>query len=254
MKLFRIIFFIFLLLLPNSIEAQSQLHVVTLAAPPMVMVENDKITGMAVELATAGLRRAGFEPFIETAPWQRAVYMAQHGFADALFYAVYNEERARHFHYPDIPLFTIDLVALKRAENSMVFTSDYQGLSRWKIGIGRGFAYGPKLEKFLDRAKFKKIEVATSNELNFKKLMDSRIDILVADKALAHYLMAQAETPGKADFLRDENGEIVIIDQMEAYLVFSRKTSTAHDAQLFTDALESMKTEGTYQAIINKYQ
>jgi len=220
----------------------------------MVMVEENIITGLAADLATEGLKRAGFEPYIEIAPWSRAVYMAQHGFADALFYAVYNEERKEYFHYPETPLFTIDLVALKRTENSIVVTPEHQGLSHLKLGIGRGFAYGPKLQEFIDKAQFAKVETTTSNDINFKKLMDNRIDILVADKVLAHYFLKQPENLGRADFVRDENGETVIFDQLKAYLVFSRKTSAANDALHFSEALESMMTDGTYQAIINNYQ
>lgn len=251
---YSILILAILLIGSSTTAGQSRLHVMTLEAPPMVIVDDDTITGMAADLAVAGLIRAGFEPFIEIAPWQRAVYMTRHGLADALFYAVYNDERAKYFHYPEIPLFTIDLVALKRTDSDIVITPDFKGLNRWNLGIGRGFAYGPKLQKFMDKARFNRIEPTTSNDLNFRKLLDNRIDILVADKALARYFLEQKESLGRADYVRNQNGEIYVFDQLKAYLVFSRKTSTALDAKHFTEALESMIEEGTYQKIIDKYQ
>lgn len=228
--------------------------VVTLDAPPMVIVEKEKLTGMAVELAQKAFERAGYVPKIQIAPWSRAVYMTKHGLADALFYAVYNDERAQYFYYPDSSLFTIDLVALKRKGTDIVIAPNAPSLKRWVLGIGRGFAYGPKFFKFIERAEFKKVEETASNDLNFKKLLDHRIDMLVADKALARYFLEQPETQGRAEYVRDEKGRVAIFDSMDAFMVFSKEASSAEDARRFSDALETMKYDGTYHSIVDRYQ
>ncbi|MGL1863194.1 MAG: transporter substrate-binding domain-containing protein [Pseudodesulfovibrio sp.] len=230
------------------------LFVVTLDAPPMVIVNDDGLSGMAAELARESLLRAGFDPVFQIAPWKRAVYMTVNGDTDALFYAVFNEERDKVFHYPKVPLFKIEIVALKRAKSAVVITPDLKGLEKWVIGIGRGFAYGPKVMEFIDRAGFKKVEVTASNDINFGKLMDHRIDLLLADKNLARYFRDKPGMGGETDFVRDEEGEIVVLNSMDVYLVFSKKTRSAEDAARLSDALNAMKADGTYLSILRRYQ
>jgi len=254
--MFRIILYIFaaLILLPLAATAQTKLRIVTLEAAPMVMVKDGEIYGMAAELAHEALLRMDVEPQIEIAPWTRAVYMAKHGLADGLFYAVYNEERAKYFHYPRVPLFTVDIIALKRTKSSVIVPPDYSGLTRWKLGVGRGYSYGEKLQDFIEKARFSKVEETASNALNFKKLLDHRIDLLIADRALARYFIEMPEHQGKADFVRNEQGDVMIFDKRKVYLVFSKITTTALDAERLSKALESMKEDGSYQKIIAKYQ
>lgn len=242
----------FVMTVPAS--AGEELHVATLDAPPMVIVKGDEITGMAADLARAALERAGYEPTIDVVPWKRAVHMASLGDADALFYAVHNDEREKVFHYPSVPLFRIDIVALKQKDSAIVVFPPYQGLKRWTIGLGRGFAYGPKVMDIVDQADFKKVEITASNDLNFMKLLEYRIDILLADRTLAQHLRNKPEAKGQVDFVLDDKGEIVVFDSMDVYLVFSRKTRRAEDAKRLSDALEAMKADGSYQAIVDRYQ
>ncbi len=238
----------------TNVAAGDKLHVVTMLAPPRIMVIDDVITGMAADLAKEALARAGYDAVIQLVPWKRAVYMASTGLADALFYPLYTEERAKVFHYPATPLFSIDLVALRRADADIVIRPGYKGLRGLVLGVGRGFVYGPKALKLIDRAHFKKVESTASNDLGFRKLLDNRIDMLLMDRTLAQHFLNQPATLGKADYVRDEQGRIAILDSKNGYMVFSKRTTSAMDAERFNNALESMKEDGSYQAIISKYQ
>jgi len=241
-------------LLPCASEADSRLKVVTLDAPPMVIDRNGELSGLALEVTVEGLKRAGYEADIILAPWKRAVYMARHGDADALFFAVFNEKRTLYFHYPETPLFLIDLVLIKRVESNIIIRKNRKGLDKLVLGMGRGFAYGPKVEEFIRQAAFQSVDETSSNAINFSKLIDGRIDLLVADKALARHLMEQPWATGMTDYVRDEKGEIAVLDTHKAYLVFSRKRQSEATAKRFSQALDSMKADGTYNAILQKYQ
>lgn len=243
-----------LVLFPSTARAEDFIRVVSLEAPPMVMEEDGQVSGMAAELALEGLERAGYEVELTLTPWVRAVYMAKHGLADALFYAVYNDDRAKLFYYPQQPLFTVDVVALKRTKARIVINSEYTGLNDWVLGKGRGFAYGPKVLDFVDRAHFKRVEEASSNDTNFKKLLDSRIDILLVDRVLARYFMEKPDSLGLTEIVKDEEGNIAVLDSMAAYLIFSKVTQEKQDADRFSEALKSMIEDGSYQTILNRYQ
>ena len=235
--------------------AQDMLHVVTMNAPPMVIVREDGLTGMAADLAQEALSRAGFKYRIEIAPWKRAVYMASVGLADALFYPLYSEERAKVFYYPSTPLFSIDLVALRRADSGVTIRPpDYKGLENYTLGVGRGFNYGLKAKEIIRKAGFKRIEETAFNKQGFQQLLSGRVDLMLIDRTLASYFLKLPETRGKADYTRDEQGGMQILDSRDGYMVFSRKTTTAEDAERFSRALDAMKLDGTYQAIVDKYQ
>ncbi len=208
---------------------------------------------MAIELAQEGLKRAGFAPDIEIMPWKRAVFMAKEGEADALFYAVLNKERTRFFHYPETPLFTLQVVALKRAKSTIEINhGNYDNLNRWTLGVGRGFSYGAKVRYFIQAAQFERVESTTSNEINVSKLLDNRVDLILIDRALGRSFIDKHRE--KLEFVTDSTGNIAILDSHNAYLVFSKKTRTERDAVNFSKALRSMKEDGTYQEILARYQ
>lgn len=241
-----------LLLLPCMSMAAEPLHVVTLDAPPMVVATESGITGLAAELANEGLKRAGYLPDIELMPWKRAVFMAKEGRVDALFYAVFNKERDYYFYYPNVPLFQIEIVALKRMHNKLEIDPDADNLDRWRIGIGRGYSYGPKVEKFIDKAGFRRVELTASNDINVTKLLENRVDIVLVDRALGRYFIEKYSK--KLEFVTNSSGELVILDSRSAYLVFSKKTRTQRDAERFSEALRSMMADGTYDEILSRYQ
>lgn len=220
----------------------------------MVVSVEDGFTGMAAELAIMALARAGYDTELEIAPWVRAVYMAETGDADALFYASRTPEREKVFHYPELPLFTVEIVALKRAGSKLVINSNYSGLSDNVLGVGRGFAYGPKSKELIQRAHFKEVQTTASNDLNFEKLLDRRIDMLLVDKALARFFMEKPGAVGKSDYVRDSEGAVVVLDSLSVYLVFSKATMTADDAVRLNQALKSMQDDGSFQEVINRYQ
>lgn len=250
-----VVFFLFILLLiPTDAMVKGPLHVVSMVAPPMVMVKDGQITGMAADLAREGLKRAGYDYVIQLVPWKRAVNMVKAGSADALFYPIYTDERAGFFYYPATPLFSIDLVALKRADSDIVIRPGYEGLHTAVLGVGRGFKYGPKAQELLEKAHFKRVEETATNELGFRKLLAGRIDLMLMDRTLARHFLDLPETFGQADFVRDEQGRLLILDSKNGYMVFSRKTSSSVDADKFDRALESMKQDGSYQIIIDRYQ
>ncbi|QGY40195.1 transporter substrate-binding domain-containing protein [Pseudodesulfovibrio cashew] len=244
----------FLVLLPVPGWGAEYLHVISMVAPPRVMLIDGEVTGMAADLVKEGLTRAGYQFDIELVPWKRALYMIQSGTADALFYPIFTKERTEYFHYSPTPLFRIGLAALKRADSDIVIRPDFGGLDHLVLGIGLGFQYGPKGKEFMEKAHFVKIEATSSNNLGFLKLLDGRIDLLLMDSTLATHYLKQRSTLGKVDFARDEQGRIAILDYREGYLVFSRKTATAVDAANFSKALDSMIRDGTYDDIVNRYK
>ncbi len=230
------------------------LRVVTLYAPPMAFEERGEVVGLAADLVRKGLTRMGHNVEISIVPWTRAIFMTRHGDADAIFYAVKNKEREAWFHYPEEHLVKETTVLLKRAGSYMGWNSDEQDYSRIRLGTGRGYYYGPKLNKFLETTPFSAVEEATSIDLNFAKLKEGRIDLFLADLYLVKYFMRTHNHNEAVEIVPNNDGTPLILDSVKSYLAFSKTTMPASIAEEFSQELSQMKKDGTYENIISQYR
>lgn len=230
-----------------------ELHVVTLYSPPLAYEKNNNVTGIGTEIVREGLKRIGVDVNFTIMPWKRALFMARFGEADAIFYAVKNKEREKWFHYPEEPLVVEATVPMRRAGESVVISPDRFHYRHYRLGIGRGYYYGPKLKRFLDRATFAKVEEATTIESNFNKLIEGRIDVFLADSILAKHFIKKRSARDLVEIVKDADGKPVILDSVDSFLAFSKETVEPDIAVRFSDALKGMKKDGTYDRIFETF-
>lgn len=242
---------LFLTILPAQADT---LRIVTLFSPPIAYEREKNVHGLGADLVREGLARIGHEAAITIMPWKRAVFMARFGEADAIFYLVKNTEREQWFHYPEEHLINETTVLLKRAKERINITTDRHNYPNIRLGIGRGYYYGPKLKSFLNDSTFESVEEATTIETNFVKLLEKRIDVFLADQILAEYFIRKRASKGHVDFVANEEGTPLILDSVKSYLAFSKETMPRKMADDFSRALREMKEDGTYDRIINKYR
>jgi len=230
------------------------LRVVTLYSPPLAYEDKGKVTGFAAELVREGLKRMGYEADISILPWKRAVFMTRFGEADAIFYAVRNEEREAWFHYPEESLVEEATVSVKRAGEDVVLEPGKFYYPRFRLGIGLGYYYGPQLRKFIELSRFVKIEEAPTIEDNFCKLVEGRIDVFLADLNVVRHFIKKRASQGLVEIVMDGHGEPIILDSVDSFLAFSRETTTREVADQFSAILQEMKCDGTYERILDEYR
>lgn len=230
------------------------LHIVTLYSPPLAYERNGRVTGFATDVVREGLRRMGHTAHIEITPWTRAVFMTRFGEADALFYAIRNSEREQWFHYPEEFLVEETTILLKRAAEDIEIRKDKRDYPNIRLGIGRGYYYGPNLEQFIETSTFRSVEEATTIEMNFDKLLEKRIDVFLADRHLVEYFIRKHASQGLVRPILDDDGEPLIMDSSRAYLAFSRETMSQEMADEFSRVLTEMKRDGTYEHILDGYR
>jgi len=252
-KLLACLSFTALLLTASPVFAE-ELSIVTLYSPPLAYEKGGVVKGMATEIVQEALRRMGIKASFSIMPWTRAVFMTRFGEADAIYYAVRNKEREDWFHYPDVALLTEATVMVKRKGQNVSITANRYNYESYRIGIERGYYYGPKLENFLNKSKFSKVEEATTIESNFSKLIQGRIDIFLADHTLANYFLKKQSANSLVEIVCDEAGDPIMLDAVASYLAFSKKTINKEVAEAFSRELAKMKQDGTYYTIVNKYR
>nr|WP_239057306.1 transporter substrate-binding domain-containing protein [Desulfovibrio sp. JC010] len=240
------------MLFPSVLHAE-ELIFVTLDTPPQTYLENGKPTGFLVEIVTEAARRAGYTPDIRVVPWKRAMAMVKKGKADAVFNAGYNEERAEFLRYPETTLITEKVVAVRSAGSDVYFSPDFAGAEKYIGGVGRGFYYGPKVDRALKENRFKRIEEVPNLDLNTKKLLLGRIDFFFADYYPVLNFLNDNNLLGKLEtILEPKSGLPLVYSQSDTYLAFSRKKHPAAFKKVSAE-LKKMKREGVYRKIISKY-
>ncbi len=232
-----------LTVLSVSCVSATEITIVTDDFPPFNYVLNGQVVGMATEVVQAVLKEAGFQAEIDTYPWARAYNMALED-ENVLIYCIRRiKKRETLFKWVGTiaprktylyKLKTRADIVLKTLDDAKVYT----------IGCVREDA---KLQ-YLEGKGFTITEIVTQEEQNIKKLQVERIELTPYDELAFVYKVKELDLNldsfEKAYFMDDISGE--------TYMAFSQHTSDVL-VESFRQALETIKSNGTYEKILQKY-
>lgn len=225
----------------NSASAQP-LTIYTEDWPPASFIENDKVSGMVVEMVQALQARIGSREPIQLVPWMRG-------------YKALLEE-------PNIMLFTLGRSAER--EKLMIMLGPVAisntALYTRKGHAARLLAMGDRLYQqpvgayrgsvFADAAKkkgFMRFDLAPTPQMTANKLLARRFDLWVEGS------IAVPSVLKKIGHSSNEIEKVMILESLELYLAFSTQTS-ARTIKEWEDALIWLKKDGQFQKIHHKWQ
>ncbi len=215
--------------------------------PPHEDIFNLEAPGFCTEVVREVFKRMGVAITIAEYPWSRAVDFVFKGRNDALFCALFTEERAKFCHYPEESIATLEYLLFIKKENAgtLKFNS-YDDLKGKRIGIVRAFAYPLEFLNFIETEK--NAQAVENDLLNFQKLMAGRIDYAIADNANGMLIIQEMGLTGQ--IVPIVSREIL---KSDLNLIFSKKTVAESFVKRFSDALKVFKTEEAYGKIWEKY-
>lgn len=176
-----------------------------------------------IELAVASREAWGGMPFVSTPEREKKFF-----FSDVLY-----ERQTRFFYYsPDGKPKDIHFNTL----------SDLKG---YRIGAVRGYYY----EKVLEEAGIQ-AEYVPNEELNWRKLRIGRVDLVIAPEYNGVYLL-RTLFPQDADKFFALPGAL---DRVGTHLIASKEYPDARKLlDSFNAALKTIKENGVYQRVVDKY-
>ena len=132
--------------------------------------------GKMSALTAAAFKAAGHNPTISFIPWPRAMKEVLEGKSDIVMGAYFSEERAEVYNYSNV-VFHIDtgLIVRPGLDVGEKTFDAMRELLPYKIGIVRGYA---NTEEF-DAAEYLDKHIASTPNLNIRKLFRGRIDMMV---------------------------------------------------------------------------
>lgn len=200
--------------------------------------------GYMAEITKEALSRVGYTMEIHFVPWKRALHDVETGYYNALFGSYYNADRVEWLAYTD-PVDAGQLVFFAKKENKITWNNLYD-LKDYVIGTMQGYHYTDEF----NNAGYLKRESVRKLELNIKKLLDDRIDLVCASRKVFLYAV-NTNYPKALD-------QIWIVPKPlathEIYHGFSKKDPNYfHYTLEFNKGLQIIKADGTFDAILKKH-
>jgi polar amino acid transport system substrate-binding protein len=232
-----------LLLLPLSAMAAEALRLVADPWPPF-NDQNLLNNGLASDLVSTALARAGYPTTYAEVPWARAVQGLQRGTYDVVVSAWYADDRAT-FGYFSQP-YLINRIRFLQRKGSAIQFSQLSDLYAHSIAVVRGYAYGSQFDQ---DNQLHKVEVG-GFAMGARMLHARRVQLTLEDEIVARYHLRRelVELKDELEFLPQplsENGLHILVSRQHP--------QHRQIAKAFNQAIEAMRADGSYAAIFQRH-
>jgi len=252
---------LFILLLSASFSLGSILKVMAYEYRPYMYEENNKIKGIVIDVVKEVFRRMDQPISIRFVTWTNALRNIKSGNFDALTLIYKNKEREKYGDYSTAVLIPQEMTFFVRNDSKITFDGDLEKLKNYKIGVIRGFSYGPIFDAAVANGVLK-VDKTRSLKQNVSKLLVGRYDILIDGKyVVLDELTAINKKEANSIVKKMSNTKYKYalkkltpsIETMLAYMMFSKKNKLTKIRDEFDLTLMKMKKEGSYQKILESY-
>ncbi|WP_068827392.1 substrate-binding periplasmic protein [Pseudomonas sp. BMS12] len=169
------------LLLGQSVAAE-HLRLVGDAWPPFTDTALSR-SGLAVDLVSSALRRAGHSTEYVQVPWARVLLGLQQGDYDIIVAAWYSDERSRYGLYSK-PYLSNRVRFLRRSGSSIEFHG-LDSLLPHSIAVVRGYSYAPEFDADSRLHKVPVLEFA----MGARMLAAGRVQLTLEDELVGQYYL-----------------------------------------------------------------
>ena len=209
---------------------------------PYTAWRNGQIVGMSADIVRAAFATSHTPIELTSYPYARCMELARRGALAACFNTTPDSRIAAQFLLPKEMLFSDDILLWARSGSPPV---DLDGLAGKRIALTIGYTYG---EQFDARKDIQRVPVR--QDLNgFLMLQRGRVDYMVAFRGTAQALIQ--ENPQ----LEDQFVALTTVHRSQLYLSFSRHNPQAPELlQRFDQGMRQIKSDGSYQKIIDHWQ
>jgi polar amino acid transport system substrate-binding protein len=231
------------LLLLTQYAAAEKLRLVADAWPPFTdatLVNG----GLATDIVSTALARAGYASDFEQVPWARALLGVGEGRYDVLVNAWYNEERTKLGQFSDEYL--LNRVRFIKRKDAPIEYNNLQQLHTYPIAVVRGYAYS---SEFDEDAALQKVPVHNF-AMAVRMLAADRVKLTLEDEYVARYYLAResAKVRNSVEFLPKP------LSENSLHILVSLK-NPEHEQIVagFDREIAAMKVDGSYERLMRQH-
>ena len=241
-RLHRAFALIGLLLLAHSAAAE-KLRLVADAWPPFTdatLVSG----GLATDIVSTALARAGYASDFEQVPWARALLGVGEGRYDVLVNAWYTEERTKLGQFSGEYL--LNRVRFLKRKDVPIEFNNLQQLHTYPIAVVRGYAYSPEFDEDVSLQKVPVHNFAMA----VRMVAADRVKLTLEDEYVARYYLAResAKVRNSVEFLPKP------LSENSLHILVSLK-NPQHEQIVanFDREIAEMKADGSYERLIKQH-
>ncbi|MFL1523944.1 substrate-binding periplasmic protein [Pseudomonas sp. O230] len=231
-----------LLLLTQSAAAE-KLRLVADSWPPFT--DATLINGgLATDIVSTALARAGYASDFEQVPWARALMGVGEGRYDVLVNAWYTEERTRLGQFSGEYL--LNRVRFLKRKDAPIEYNNLEQLHTYPIAVVRGYAYAPAFD---EDASLQKVPVH-SFAMAVRMVAADRVKLTLEDEYVARYYLAResAKVRNAVEFLPKP------LSENSLHILVSLKNP--HHEEIvanFDREIAEMKADGSYEQLMKQH-
>jgi polar amino acid transport system substrate-binding protein len=233
----------FLALCIGLSAAAEPLRLASALYPPYydIRLPND---GVAVDLASTALHRAGYATVYREVNWSRALYDLEHDRYDVVVGAWPDPAREVYGQYSE-PFLTNHIRFIRRKYDAIEY-DQLSGLTPYVIAVVRNFTYDPAFDANTELQKY----TVNHFESAARMLMAHRVDLIVEDELVAKYAFRHelADIAANLEFLPKA------LSEPEMHILV-RRSHPQHQQIIdgFNAAMRAMRQDGTYAQIMQRH-
>ncbi|WP_025131136.1 ABC transporter substrate-binding protein [Pseudomonas sp. PH1b] len=242
LRLHRALALIGLLLLSQGASAE-KLRLVADVWPPFTdatLVNG----GVATDIVSTALARAGYSSEFEQVPWARALLGIGEGRYDVLVNAWYNDERTQLGQFSSE--YMVNRVRFIKRKDAVLEYSNLKQLHQYPIAVVRGYAYSSQFDNDPDLQKVPVHNFAMA----VRMLAADRVKLTLEDEYVARYYLAR-ESPrvrNAVEFLPKPLSENSL-----HILVSLKNPEHAQIVARFDKEIAAMKADGSYDRLLRQH-
>ncbi len=210
-------------------------------APLQYLGDDNKLTGLAVDVVREIQRRVGNTDPIQVVPWARGYVELETLPNVVLFATARTAQRNALFKWIG-PFDETAFSLFVKADSKIVLKSLEDAKKLGAIGVYTNDVR----DLYLTKEGFKNLERTVDNVANVKKLMSDRID------AFASAEISLEELARAAGYQAEDMKVALTFLKVQQFIAFSMKTPDA-TVKAWSDAFEAMKKDRTFERIFRTY-
>jgi polar amino acid transport system substrate-binding protein len=211
---------------------------------PYVFEQDGKVVGVDADAVREIGRRLGIHIEIALKPWVRLERDIKLGTEDCAFAYFRTADRLDYMHFTNVPLHITSYTLFVLEENQRTFSS-MADISGFVVGINQGFKTTPEFEAAVKQNVVTEYRVR-EEAMSFQMLNAKRVNAVLTNEYVGAYQIKQLELDGIVPLFPP-------LSSTPAYLTFAKKDELKPWVEKFDSALFQILTDGTYQAIFDRY-
>lgn len=207
-------------------------------------------SGLAVDLVTTVLERAGYQIDMQFMPWQRVSEGINNGDLDISVASWHNETRGKEMEFTDACL-NNQLVIVKRKDDPLAFGSPQEFKHNitdrgYRLGVFKDYGYG---DFFAEVAPLVSLDYFKYCSQMMREVAQKKTDLALIDSWTAQQSLATDKNIGDHLSLIPTT---LIQQSLHAAISLKRKDHK-EIAAAFNKSLKEMRADGSYQALLARH-